>query len=90
MNSIIPAVYITFAMLFNLFLLVFNRLQHMQLFIYCERFYHIVEEKAQQEKRMNDKLNDEMRNLIASVSHDLKSVGFSMLISYLPFLYILS
>jgi signal transduction histidine kinase len=74
LNNFVPSIFIIVAILLNLLVLVFSRLQNMQLFLYCEKYYHMVEEQAQQEKRMNEKINDEMRNLIASVSHDLKSV----------------
>jgi hypothetical protein len=73
--------------LFNIFLLVFARLQSMELFLYLIKYYHMIEERSNYEKQLTLKLNDEMRNLIASVSHDIKSVS-SLLYSSLIFVYL--
>jgi signal transduction histidine kinase len=75
LNSFLPSTIMIVAILLNLLILIFSRLQNMQLFFYCEKYYHMIDEQAQQEKKMSDKINEEMRNLIASVSHDLKSVS---------------
>lgn len=50
------------------------RLQHMEIFLYTSKFYEIRRQQAIAQKRLAQKLKEEMKNLIACVTHDLKSV----------------
>jgi hypothetical protein len=74
--------FVIISILFNIFLLIFTRLQSMELFLYLIKYYGMVEERIDYENQLSKTLNDEMRNLIASVSHDIKSVSFSVLFSF--------
>ena len=60
--------------LLSIFLHAMYRLQSMELFLYTTRYYEILRDQSRQERRTAQKLNSEMKNLIASISHDLKSV----------------
>jgi hypothetical protein len=75
LNILSSMSFLIVAILFNIFLLVFARLQSMELFLYLIKYYRMVEERSDYEKQLTQKLNDEMRNLIASISHDIKSVS---------------
>jgi hypothetical protein len=66
--------FIALMIILILFVLVVNKLQHMELFLYITKCSQILEEKAVQEKNIAKKLSDEMRNLSGSISHDMKSV----------------
>lgn len=52
-----------------------HQLQHLKLFLYIRRYYNAMEFQVQEHERNAQQLNNEMRCLIASISHDMKTVS---------------
>jgi hypothetical protein len=59
----------------SLFILIVYRLQQMELFLYTTKYYQALKEQTKQDKMLATRLSNEMKNLISSISHDLKSVS---------------
>jgi ABC-type multidrug transport system fused ATPase/permease subunit len=76
------AVYTALLIGLSLFLLIVYRLQQMELFLYTTKYYEALKEQTRQERRMAARLSNEMKCLISSVSHDLKSVRFQFLVLF--------
>lgn len=74
-NSIFAISWVVACILVSFSVLLFYHLQHMELFLYTTRFYEIRRQQAIIQRRLATKLKDEMRHLVSSVSHDLKSVS---------------
>jgi signal transduction histidine kinase len=74
-HALVPSTFIIVSILLNIFIVIFTRLQNMEMFLCLVRYYSLMEQQTHRERQLGQKLNDEMRNLIASVSHDLKSVS---------------
>jgi signal transduction histidine kinase len=74
-HALIPSTFIIVSILLNIFIVIFTRLQNMEMFLCLVRYYTLMEQQTQRERQLTSHLNDEMRNLIANVSHDLKSVS---------------
>jgi hypothetical protein len=70
------AVHIALLIGLGLFILIVYRSQQMELFLYTTKYYEALKEQTRQERRMAARLSNEMKCLISSVSHDLKSVRF--------------
>jgi fatty acid desaturase len=68
------AVFVAVLIIFSLFLLFVYRLQQMQLFLFTTKYYNAVRTQERRERHIASHLTNEMRSLISSVSHDLKSV----------------
>jgi hypothetical protein len=76
------AVYTALLIGLSLFLLLVYRLQQMELFLYTTKYYEALKEQTRQERRMASRLSNEMKCLISSVSHDLKSVRLQFLVLF--------
>jgi hypothetical protein len=85
LQSLVPSTTAIVLILFNIFLVIFSRLQHMELFLFTTKYYEVVKHQSQEQRDLAKKIRDEMRNLISSVSHDLKSVSFTPSLLFLFF-----
>eukprot|EP01040_Poterioochromonas_malhamensis_P007072 gene7072-7635_t len=72
-SSYLSSSWIAVSIVISLFILVLYRLQSMELFLYTIKYYQVMKQKSANERRLAEKLSNEMRCLISSVSHDLKS-----------------
>jgi hypothetical protein len=68
------AVLVALCIVFSLFLLFVYRLQQMELFLFTTKYYNAVRAQERRERHIASHLTSEMKSLISSVSHDLKSV----------------
>jgi hypothetical protein len=69
-------VHVSLLIVISLFMLFVYRLQQMEFFLYTTKYYQALKEQARQDKRIAARLSNEMKCLISSVCHDLKSVNF--------------
>lgn len=74
-NAWISSSWVAFAIFFTLTAHVFNRLQHMELFLYTDRFEHSLELRARDHKEYAERVFEEMQSMISCIAHDLKSVS---------------
>jgi hypothetical protein len=68
------AVFVAVLIIVSLFLLFVYRLQQMELFLFTTKYYTAVRAQEHRERHIASHLTNEMKSLISSVSHDLKSV----------------
>ena len=52
--------------------------QHLQLFLFTKRYQRIVDARDRDRRSRDMKLAEEMRNMVASISHDMKSVSYNI------------
>jgi hypothetical protein len=68
------AVFVVVLIIFSLFLLFVYRLQQMELFLFTTKYNTAVRRQERRERHIASHITNEMKSLISSVSHDLKSV----------------
>eukprot|EP01040_Poterioochromonas_malhamensis_P010417 gene10417-11333_t len=73
LRGYVAADWVVLNILFTVCVVVIYRLQAMELFLYTTKYYKIMKKQASEEVALAEKLSNEMRQLIASVAHDLKS-----------------
>lgn len=69
------ATWVFFLIIFLLVIQFFYQRQHMELFLYTWRYQQSIQARERDRRMQETKLATEMRNMVASVSHDLKSVS---------------
>lgn len=68
-------IWITCTVIFDSILLYFYQRQQIQLFLFTKRYKQIVEVRERDRNNRATKLAEDTRNMVASISHDLKSVS---------------
>eukprot|EP01040_Poterioochromonas_malhamensis_P012226 gene12226-13369_t len=71
--SYVAADWVTLNVLFSIFIMILYRVQSMELFFFTTRYYETIKRQSSEEREFAEKLSHEMRQLIASVAHDVKS-----------------
>ncbi len=72
-ESYVAADWVILNVLFSVFIMLLYRMQSMELFFFTTRYYEMIKNQSSEERALAEKLSHEMRQLIASVAHDLKS-----------------
>ena len=73
LRGYVAADWVVLNIIFTVCVVIIYRLQAMELFLYTTKYYKIMKKQASEEGALAEKLSNEMRQLIASVAHDLKS-----------------